>query len=600
MSSILPTLPKLGVKSLPPDLDAKSIAYGWFASFSQHVEAGNVDGVLSLLTDDAYWRDLLVLTWDFRTFSGVPSIKQFLTDRLQQCKLQSFKIRDEYLGLQCPYPDVAWIQFLFDFEAGDTSNASGVVRLVPQANGSWKGHCVLTNLESLKGFPEKTGPLRDPEPNHGLWTEERRREAAFEDSDPTVLIVGGGQSGLVTAVRLKALGISCLVVEKHPRVGDNWRTRYEALCLHDPVWYDHLPFIPFPSTWPVYTPAKKLANWLEGYADAMEVNVWTSSTVVSALPDADNKWTVKVQRSSGEERVFKVNHVVLATGFAGGTGNVPHYPGMDKFRGQVLHSLQHGKAEDHIGKKVVVIGSCTSAHDICVDYYNHGVDVTMFQRSSTCVMSTKHGIKTLMEGLYEENGPPTDVADIINASFSNLLMEGIGFRQMLKITELDKGILEGLKARGFRTNLGYKDAGVLLLAWAKAGGYYLDVGASQMIIDGKIKLKNDSQIERFTETGLLFEDGSELTADVVLFATGLGDIRNGVVSLCGDDVGRRCGRIWGMDEEGEINGIWREPGIRGLWPVMGNLALCRFYSKHLAMQIKLIEEGLFTGRYSHA
>lgn len=70
-------------------------------------------------------------------------------------------------------------------------------------------------------------------------------------------------------------------------------------------------------------------------------------------------------------------------------------------------------------------------------------------------------------------------------------MEGIGFRQMLKIKELDKydfltlrfcsthrfpfprGILDGLKARGFRTNLGYKDAGVLLLAWANAGGYYL-------------------------------------------------------------------------------------------------------------------------------
>ena len=47
-----------------------------------------------------------------------------------------------------------------------------------------------------------------------------------------------------------------------------------------------------------------------------------------------------------------------------------------------------------------------------------------------------------------------------------------------------------------------------------------DVGASEMIADGKIKMKSDSELERFTERGVLFKDGSELEADVIIVATG--------------------------------------------------------------------------------
>ncbi|KAJ7648501.1 hypothetical protein B0H17DRAFT_1103099 [Mycena rosella] len=593
-----PTLENLGA-TVPDDLDPRNIATEWFKSFSTHAENANVEGVAALFVESAYWRDILALSWDFRTFEGA-ALQKFLSDRLAVAQMSAFQLKDEYLGLRRPYPDLAWIEAMFSFETS-FGLASGVFRLVPLRGGEWKAHCMFTNLEDLKGFPEKIGPLRDFAPNHGKWEEARRRASSFEDSDPTVLIIGGGQSGLELAARLGCLDVSTLVVEKNARVGDNWRNRYEALCLHDPVWYDQFPYMPFPPTWPVYTPALKLANWLEHYAEALEIPIWTSSEVTAASQDASGMWRVTVRNGEGKERIFTAKHLVFATGFGSYRGNLPVYPGMDEFKGQLLHTSQHKKATDHLGKKVVVIGACTSAHDICSDYFQHGVDVTMFQRSSTYVMTTKNGFRVLMNGVYSENAPPTDVADRLNASYPHHFMEFLAPRKTLEVAEADKDLLDGLRKRGFRLDLGYKNAGFLLAVWESAGGYYLDVGASQMIVDGKIKVKNDSLIERFTPSGLKFENGSELPADVVVFATGVGDARENIRKVCGDELADKCKPIWGLDEEGEIKGAWRDLGIPRLWYMMGNLHCCRFHSKHVALQIKAMEEGIFSGeRYSLA
>ncbi|KAF8960044.1 hypothetical protein BDZ97DRAFT_1835231 [Flammula alnicola] len=623
----LPTLSKLGDPTIPEDLDATQVASDWLSSFARFAGQGDVEGLLGILVQSSfasnmfkpagsdqpssldelsvYWRDVLALTWDFRTFEGTSKIKDFLSARLGGAKVSNVQLQKSIAPqLQKPFPDLAWIQFLFTFETS-VGLCSGVARLVPVAGQdkqtTWKAHSLFTTLDDLKGFPEQIGPLRNHEPNHGKWEAERAKEVSFENGDPTVLIVGGGHSGLDVAVHLKTLGVSNLVIERNPRIGDNWRTRYEALCLHDTVWYDHMPYLPFPPSWPVYAPAKKLANWLEYYAEAMELNIWTSSTVMNATQDETTKdWSVTVKKPDGKERVFKVKHIVMATGFRGGQGYMPTYPGMNVFKGQILHSLQHKRATDHAGKKVVVIGSCTSAHDICVDYVDHGVDVTMFQRSSTYVMTTKNGIPMLLGAFYSEHGPPTDIADKLNASFPNLFTAGISYRSSKLIAEADKELLDGLHKRGFRTNEGYKGCGLLLSVWEKAGGYYMDVGGSQYIIDGKIKLKNDSQIKEFTETGLKFEDGSELAADVVVFCTGLSDPRYTLRKIVGDELAEKAKTVWGLNEEGELKGCFGDSGLPGMWNVMGNLALCRFYSKSIALQIKAIQEGIFGERYSAA
>ncbi|KAF8893477.1 hypothetical protein BD779DRAFT_1506493 [Infundibulicybe gibba] len=594
--AFVPTLDKLGA-TVPEDADAKAIAAAWFKLFASSLESYDVNKVVGLFIEESYWRDMLALTWDFRTFHGTSKIRQFLSDRLKETKPRAFELKDEYLGLQKPYPDIAWVNAMFSFET-EVGLASGILRLVPTANGDWKAFGIFTTLEDLKGFPEKAGHLRSQAFNHGKWAAARQQEMEFRDSEPTVLIVGGGQSGLEVSARLKCLDISSLIIEKNPRIGDNWRNRYEALCLHDPVWYDHMPYIPFPPTWPVFTPALKLANWLEHYAEAMELNVWTSSTVTSVKQGKSNKWDVTVRRGDGQERTFIVNHVIFACGLGSGEAIFPKYPGMDQFKGQTLHSTQHKRATDHAGKKVVIIGACTSAHDIAVDYYQHGIDVTMYQRDSTYIMSVKNGLGLLMGGVYDEDAPPSYVADRMVASFPHLKNVGLSQRLTRRIAEADKDILDSLTKRGFRLNMGIQGTGFGMLAWSKAGGYYLGTGASQMIADGKIKLENKSQIERFTEHGLKFEDGSELKADVIICATGIGNARDGLIKLVGESVGKNLKPIWGLNEEGEINGVWRDLGVPGLWSMIGNLALCRFHSKHVALQIKAMEEGLFGTRYS--
>lgn len=232
-AAALPTLDSLGAR-VPSDVDEKVVASSWFTSFAASAEAGDVGGLLDLFIENSSWRDLLALTWEFRTFIGRPLIKQFLSDRLESAQIKALKLRNDSVGLHKPMPDLAWIGGMFDFET-EVGIGSGVFRLVPTAGGEWKAWSVLTNLEDLKGFPEKVGSLRNATPNHGGWAESRRRETEFANNDPTVVIIGGGQTGLMIAARLKALDISALVVEKHDRIGDNWRSRYEALCLHDPV-----------------------------------------------------------------------------------------------------------------------------------------------------------------------------------------------------------------------------------------------------------------------------------------------------------------------------------------------------------------------------
>lgn len=596
-SNSLPTTPSGLYASVP---DVKTVAKAWFTAFSTALSTSDIQSLSNLFVPDAFWRDMLALTWDFRTFSGLRSISQFLTDRLSTTHPTAFSLRDdEYLKLQQPYPDVTWINMMFDFDT-QIGIASGIARLVLTSDGKWKANTVYTNLENLKGFPENKGTLKSHEPNHGKWEEDRRTERKFEDREPVVLIIGGGECGLQAAARLSRLDVPTLVVEKNPRIGDTWRNRFKTFSMHDPVYYNYMPYIPFPENWPVYAPVLAFADWLESYASSLELNVWTSSTVVSAVQNTTNsKWKVTIQRADGELVSKEVKHLVFATGYGSGDEGVvrPSYSGMDKFKGQILHYSQYKQASDYVGKKVVVVGSSTSAHNTAVDCYEHGLDVTMFQQNSTYVLSSQNGWQVIMSGRYSGHGAPTDIADRVSGSFAHHM--GVDTRQRItkKAAVLDKDLLDGLRARGFQMNEGLEGTGVGLLLWINPDGLYFNTGGSQLIIDGKIKLKSGPQIKQFTEHAILFDNGSKLEADVVIF-NGLGDTHVHIRRICGDAVAHKCKPIWGLDTDGEIYGAWRDMGVKGLWYLTGNIGLARFYSKHFALQVKAMEEGIFGERYS--
>jgi len=240
----LPSLERLGL-SAPPEVDPTVVAQKWFELFADCLQRDDVGGITGQLVDDAFWRDILAFTWDFRTFFGSNRVKQFLLDRLSISKISNLQLDAKSAALWRPYPDIAWIQAFFTFSTA-VGPGSGILRLVPTPNGEWKAHSIFTNLEGLHGVSELTGPLREQESKHGTWPEQRRRERECEgpDQQPVVIIVGGGQSGLELAARLKYLGIKTLVVEREARIGELWRKRYEALCLHDTVCTSIEEFIP--------------------------------------------------------------------------------------------------------------------------------------------------------------------------------------------------------------------------------------------------------------------------------------------------------------------------------------------------------------------
>jgi len=384
-------------------------------------------------------------------------------------------------------------------------------------------------------------------------------------------------------------------------VGDNWRKRYKQLVLHDPVWYDHLPYIPFPSHWPIFTPKDKLGEFFESYVKLMELNVWTKTALTSSTwDDSKKEWCITVSRSlengTNETREFHPHHIIQATGHSG-EKNFPQVPGLDAFEGHLYHSSEFPGAtqqprDTSTPKKAIVVGSCNSGHDIAQDFYERGYDITMLQRSTTLVVSSSAIVNIGLKGLYEENGPPTQDADLFLWGLPTPLFKA----QQIKVTDVmakhDAATRKGLEKAGFRLDKGPMDSGLLMKYFQRGGGYYIDVGASQLIIDGKIKMKSGVEIARVLPNGLEFSDGTQLEADEIVFATGYQNMRTQTRAIFGDEVADRVNSVWGFNEEGEFRTMWQRSGHPGLWFMGGNLALCRYYSRILALQIKTVEEGL--------
>lgn len=415
----------------------------------------------------------------------------------------------------------------------------------------------------------------------------------------TLFTPGAGQAGLTIAARLKMLGVNALIVDQNDRVGDNWRKRYKQLVLHDPVWYDHLPYMPFPPQWPIFTPKDKLAQFFEAYATLMELNVWTNTTITDTKWDeSSSTWSITVKRGKdgkNEARTFHPRHVVQATGHSG-KKNQPTWKGIDDFKGHLLcHSSEFpGAREDGRGKKAVVVGACNSSHDIAQDFLEKGYDVTIVQRSSTNVISSESITEIGLKGLYSEDGPPVDDADLLLHSTPSSVLKAQQVDITKRQNENDREILQGLEKAGFKIDQGPDDAGLFIKYFQRGGGYYIDVGASKLIAEGKIKIKNGQEIVQVLPHGLKFADGSELEADEIVLATGYQNMRTETRTILGDEIADKVGDVWGFNEEGEMRKMWQNSGHPGFWFHGGNLSLCRFYSRLLALQIKGLDEGLYT------
>ncbi|MEO9322155.1 NAD(P)/FAD-dependent oxidoreductase [Nocardioides sp. C4-1] len=583
-------------------------ADAWFASFEAALAAGDVPAAAGHFAATSFWRDLVAFSWNLTTVEDPGGVADLLGATLERVAPSGFATSEP--PEEADGVTTAW----FDFETS-VGRGHGLVRLVEE-DGETRAWTFLTTLRELKGHEEPRGTRRPMGAAHGAdknrttWKEARQAEAESLGSteQPYVLVIGGGQGGIALGARLRQLGVTALVIDKHPRPGDQWRNRYKSLCLHDPVWYDHLPYLKFPDNWPVFAPKDKIGDWLESYVKVMEVPYWSSTVATSAsYSEETGEWTVEVERE-GRPLTLRPQQLVLATGMSG-KPNIPVLDGQDVFRGDQHHSSAHPGPDAYAGKKAVVIGSNNSAFDICGALWEHDADVTMVQRSSTHIVKSDSLMEYGLGDLYSERalaaGVTTEKADLIFASLPYRILHTFQIPAYEAMAEKDKDFYDRLEASGFRHDWGDDGSGLFMKYLRRGSGYYIDVGAAELVADGQVKLAH-GQVTHLTENGVVLDDGTELPADVVVYATGYGSMNGWAADLISQEVADRVGKCWGLGSdttkdpgpwEGEQRNMWKPTQQEALWFHGGNLHQSRHYSLYLALQLKARAEGIPTPVY---
>ncbi|MEJ2175342.1 MAG: NAD(P)/FAD-dependent oxidoreductase [bacterium] len=586
-----------------PDDKVGHAVDAWLEKFNAALAAPDAQSIGALFEPDGHWRELLALTWRFGTLSGREALAPALAQALVASGAREFAIAPQ----RCP-PRVVeragtpCVEAFLQFET-NVGRGEGLLRMRHAAKSNAAGTAplawtLLTALDEIRGHEEEMLRAQREEPViqrdfHGPnWLDRRQATRDYAERDPTVLIVGGGHAGLTLAARLGQLGIDALIVDRMQRVGDNWRKRYRALKLHNQVHSNHLPYLPFPPTFPAYLSKDQIANWLEIYAECMDLALWTETALESATFDSgEERWTARVKSADGATRTLHPKHVVMATSVSG-TPNIPHIPTLEQFKGTVLHSSQFRDGTAWRGKPVLVLGTGTSAHDIAQDLHGYGAQVTMVQRRPTLVVNVEPSAQ-VYDGVYLGEGPAIEDRDLINASMP-LPLTKVAHRLLTdQAKAYDRPLLEGLEKAGFRLSFGEDGTGWPLLYRTRGGGYYFNVGCSELIASGEVGIVQYHDIETFLADGARMMDGRRLKAELIVLATGYKGQDHLVETLFGAEVAKRVGPIWGFDERTqELRNMWCRTGQPNLWFTAGAFSQCRIYSKYLARQIQAAELGL--------
>jgi len=527
----------------------------WLAKFERALAAPDAAALPGLFHPDSHWRDVLALTWRIGTVSGAQAIAAGLARHAGRARPSGFRIDpDRTAPREVTRAGMKCFEAIFRFETKE-GRANGVLRFFLHENQP-KAWTLLTALDKL--------------------TQDAAPKAAGED--PTVLIVGGGHAGLSIAARLARRGIDALIVDRWPRVGDNWRRRYHALRLHNQVYVNHLPYLHYPQDFPVYIPKDQLADWFESYAKSLDLKYWTGTEFRGGTYDAKEKrWSVTVERD-GKSRELQPRHVVLATGVSG-IPSIPDIAALKSFSGKIIHSSQYEDGGPWKGRRAVVVGTGTSGHDIAQDLHSAGAQVTLVQRSPTLVINVEPSAQ-LVYSIYHE-GPPLEDCDLITVSIPLEISKKSHRLASDHAKRLDRDLLDKLERKGFRLDYGEDNTGWQFKYLTRGGGYYFNVGCSDLIVEGKIGLAQFADLEKLLPG-----------TDLVVLATGYKGQEALVGKLFGDAVAQRVGPVWNFGEHQELRNMFQRTPQPGLWFIAGSFAQCRIYSKYLALQIQATEAGL--------
>jgi cation diffusion facilitator CzcD-associated flavoprotein CzcO len=573
----------------------------WLGAFGKALELRDREALAALFCEESFWRDQISLNWNMCQFWGREEVCAALVEASSQTKPTHFRANEKQVPpsratFLCREVIEAYLSFDLPYGRGD-----GFIRLVEDEQSPVGVRCYMlgTDLLNLNGVVEELGNRVTRErldpifPIHGYkpmlkgqhYAEFSREKMALRDRDPDVLIIGGGHTGMCIGARLERMGQSYLIVDRGERPGDSWRMRYEALALHTVGAVNHLPYIRSPEIFPDYVPKDLWADWLECYAKMMRLNLWLKTEVIKgSFDDERGEYVIELRLADGSTRNMRPKHIVLATGGIGLNPKPLKAPGIEEFKGSIVHSKHYRSGADFTGKKVLVVGCGTSAFDICYDLYLKGAYPTMLQRSETSVVPLREGVYYNRD--YLPGGPSVETADLRRAATAVYpVMIELLKAATRDCNERNAKLFADLRSAGLWLGDGRDATGWLGKLFRTFKGFHLDMGVLQEIIDGNVKIQQTSNVDRFVANGLKLIDRSILEFDVVIAATGFVNTNEDVVEIFGEEIARRVGACSGLDETGEPVGLAKPTGQPQFWQLYGGVNDCRRLSRHLALQI---------------
>ncbi|KAM5346055.1 hypothetical protein ACJ41O_009060 [Fusarium nematophilum] len=521
--------PAVPIEDLPGALPLVNIPEGTepnavLSSTIQNLQFLNEDQLYA----DAFWRDLLAFTGTFRTFHTPRTISTAWQELSARTEPSDFIFTPGTAQVK-RFGPVGWIEGRFTFKTGGQhrGEGSGIIFIVPTEEQRWKVWLISTILESLDAFGNPDAPPSVTKLVNSATAATNGRDSRQdkEETATDVLIVGAGQNGICLAARLKALGVEAMALEKEDAVGANWTSRYDSVKLHTGKHFAHLPFeYTFAGDeYPYFLRGTDLAKGYRDYVSRYGIDV-RLSTVVESVAWVTNSKSWKVHAvQHGKRWDIKAKHIVFATGAGGQQPKFPSVP----------------------------------AHDVAVDMVEAGLSsVTMVQRNPTPVLPARWFLQAHTQ-LYNEASIITE-SDRREYSLPLTFYRNLAETLMKKLATEEPEQFDSLEQAGFKV---VRVPNPLKIMFERQGSHYLDVGGSQKIIDGEIRIKQ-GEIKNYVATGLQLADGSTLEADVVVFCTGFeNNMRTMVESIVGPELLEQLDHHWYVDKEGEVRGAFKTVGL---------------------------------------
>lgn len=295
----------------------------------------------------------------------------------------------------------------------------------------------------------------------------------------------------------------------------------------------------------------------------MDLNIMLNTAVNTVSYDEASKtWTVEAENSEGKQ-VLRSTYLVFAVGFVSSVPRRPEIPGESLFKGTSYHSISHKTAAQipDVGEKnVVIIGCGTTAHDLGQDFVNHGAkSVSMIQRAPIWSISSS-SIEDFMMPLWKTPGINTEEADLISMATPLGVARTMAIDWSQKMADRDSAMMDGLERRGMLLTRDPKKGSLLDHQAVKGGSLYIDQGANDMIIDGRIKVEVcEGGVREFYDRGLTLGNGKKLEADIVVFATGYEKAGPIIRKLLGDELFNNLGGFGALDDQQERRGVSTVP-----------------------------------------